>query len=131
MTAEQLRQQVEFLARAVKRLADALAQPKNEFIRDSAIQRFAFTFELTWKVLKRYLAVLGVEVRSPRDAIRGAFEQGLIPDDPVWLSMIELRNLTSHTYDEKVAERIFAELPACLQRLQSLVAQLERAVARL
>lgn len=131
MTAEQLRQQVEFLARAVKRLADALAQPKNEFIRDSAIQRFEFTFELTWKVLKRYLAVLGVEARSPRDAIRGAFEQGLIPDDPAWLGMIELRNLTSYTYDEKVAERIFAELPACLQRLQALVAQLERAVARL
>jgi nucleotidyltransferase substrate binding protein (TIGR01987 family) len=131
MNAEQLREQAEFLARAVQRLAGALAQPKNEFIRDSAIQRFEFTFELAWKVLKRYLAAQGVEVRSPREAIRAAFEQGLIRDDPVWLAMLELRNLTSHTYDEKIAERIYAELPGALARFEALLAALRQAVARM
>lgn len=131
MNAEQLRQQTENLARAVKRLADALDQPKNEFIRDSAIQRFEFTYELAWRVLKRYLAAQGVEARSPREAIRGAFEAGLIPDDPSWLGMIELRNLTSHTYDEKVAERIYAELPGMLKRFNALLARLRQAVPEL
>lgn len=126
MNAEQLREQVRFFERAVQRLAAALAQPKNEFIRDSAIQRFEFTYELAWKTIKRFLAYQGLEVRSPREAIRGAFEQGLIPDDPAWLAMIELRNLTSHTYDEKVAERIYAELPGILERLQALHARLAR-----
>jgi nucleotidyltransferase substrate binding protein (TIGR01987 family) len=127
MNAEQWRQQVEHLARAIARLADALAQPKNEFIRDSAIQRFEFTFELTWKVLKRYLAAQGIEARSPREALRGAFEQRLIGDDETWLTMIELRNLTSHTYDEKIAERIYAALPALLTRFQALLEALRRA----
>jgi nucleotidyltransferase substrate binding protein (TIGR01987 family) len=131
MNADQLQQQVEFLARAIQRLADALAQPKNEFIRDSAIQRFEFTFELGWKVLKRYLSVKGIEARSPRDALRGAFEQGLIDDDPAWLAMIELRNLTSHTYDERIAERIFAQLPGMLSRFQSLLRSLQSAIGRL
>jgi len=131
MNAEQLRQQVQFFDRAINRLAAALAQPKNEFIRDSAIQRFEFTYELAWKVLRRYLAYQGVEARSPRDAIRGTFEQGLIPDDPAWFAMIELRNLTSHTYDEKIAERIYAELPGILQRFQDLHARLSREIQRL
>ena len=82
-------------------------------------------------MLKRYLTALGIETRSPRDAIRAAFEQNLIPDDPAWLAIIELRNLTSHTYDEKIAERIYAELPAALQRFNNLLARLHQAVSKL
>ena len=63
-----------------------------------------------------------MEARSPRAAIRGAFEVGLLPEDEGWLAMIELRNLTSHTYDEKVAERIYKELPGMLNRFQDLLA---------
>lgn len=37
------------LRRAIARLDDALAQPENEYLRDAAIQRFEFSFELAWK----------------------------------------------------------------------------------
>ncbi len=121
MSAADLLSQAEYFERAVNRLADALAQPKNEYIRDSAIQRFEFTFELAWKLLKRYLSLQGLEARSPRESIRGAFEVGLLPEDEGWLAMIELRNLTSHTYDEEVAERIYGELLGILKRFQSLL----------
>lgn len=126
MNAERLRLQIDYFERAVARLADALAQPKDEYLRDSAIQRFEFTFELAWKVLKRYLAAQGVEARSPRAAIRGAFEVGLLPDDPGWLAMLDLRNLTTHTYDERIAEQIYAELPDVLMRFQGLLVALRR-----
>jgi len=122
---ERFRERLHLFRRAVDRLANALAQPKNEFLRDSAIQRFEFTFELAWKVLKEYLELQGLEARSPKAAIRGAFQVGLLPEDPGWLEMLELRNLTSHTYDEALAERIYGELPNALERFRQLLQRLE------
>jgi nucleotidyltransferase substrate binding protein (TIGR01987 family) len=118
---EKLKEQVALLRRAVARLASALAQPKDEFVRDSAIQRFAFTFEFSWKTLKTYLELQGLEARSPRAAIREAFATGLLPEDPGWLAMVELRNLTSHTYEEELAEQVYA----VLARLEALLSRLE------
>ncbi|GAA5336937.1 nucleotidyltransferase substrate binding protein [Thermus antranikianii] len=125
MQKERFRERLHLFRRAVDRLANALAQPKNEFLRDSAIQRFEFTFELAWKVLKEYLELQGLEARSPKAAIRGAFQVGLLPEDPGWLEMLELRNLTSHTYDEALAERIYGELPNALERFRQLLQRLE------
>ncbi|MCK4599339.1 nucleotidyltransferase substrate binding protein [Candidatus Bipolaricaulota bacterium] len=110
---------------AVERLADALDQPKNEYLRDAAIQRFEFTFELAWKVMKTYVECQGLEARSPRESIRMAFKTALIPEDVGWLAMIELRNLASHTYDEALAERIYAQLPDMLSRFRDLLAHLQ------
>ena len=61
------------LRTALARLGDALAQPKTEWTRDSAIQRFAFTFELAWKAVATVAQAHGVEARSPREAFKQAF----------------------------------------------------------
>jgi nucleotidyltransferase substrate binding protein (TIGR01987 family) len=122
---EKLKEQVALLRRAVARLASALAQPKDELVRDSAIQRFGFTFELSWKTLKTYLELQGLEARSPRAAIREAFATSLLPEDPGWLAMVELRNLTSHTYEEELAEQVYAALPQALARFEALLSRLE------
>ena len=55
--SEKLRNLLRLLDTALTRLEGALAQPVNEFVRDSAIQRFEFTFELFWKSLKAYAAI--------------------------------------------------------------------------
>ncbi len=106
------------LGLALTRLDGALAQPVNEFVRDSAIQRFEFTFELFWKSLKAYAEESGVEAFSPRDSVRTAFQLGVIQEHPDWFRMLEDRNLTSHTYNEATAESIYSHLPAycCLIR---------------
>ena len=52
--SDKLRNLLRVLDAALTRLEGALAQPVNEFVRDSAIQRFEFTFELFWKSLKGY-----------------------------------------------------------------------------
>ena len=75
--------------------------------------------------MKDYLSFSGVEARSPRDAIRGIFSTGLIKEDARWLAMIELRNLTSHAYDEAMAERIYGDLPGILECLKSLIISLK------
>ncbi len=121
---------IEALERAIGRLAAALAQPKTEWTRDAAIQRFEFTFELAWKAVARLAHVEGIEAPSPRQALRAALRLGWIEDDFAWLGMLDDRNRTSHTYNEATAEAIYSRLPGNLARLQSLYGQLVRALDR-
>lgn len=112
---------VDSFQKAYRQLSKALAQPKDEFVRDSAIQRFEFTFELFWKVLKQYAAREGIEVNSPRASIREAFRLKIIGSNPLYLEMLESRNLSSHTYEEELAEEIFSLLPAYARAMQEAV----------
>jgi nucleotidyltransferase substrate binding protein (TIGR01987 family) len=84
-------------SRSVSRLAEILAAPKTVANRDSAIKRFELTFELAWKSAKAYAASQGIVCRSPRDSFSEVFRLGLISDNPLWLKMIEDRNLSVRT----------------------------------
>jgi nucleotidyltransferase substrate binding protein (TIGR01987 family) len=95
--------------KALSRLAEVVNVSKvrqlNDFEADGLIQRFEFTFELAWKLMKSYADYQGTdkEIMGSRDAIRWAFENRLISDSDVWMEMIKRRNDTSHTYDEDTA----------------------------
>ncbi len=81
--------------------------------RDAAIQRFEYSFEAIWKTVKRYLDVVeGVEVASPKSVIRASMDNGLLNDRQVRaaLLMADDRNLTSHTYNEALADEIFSRI---------------------
>ena len=79
----------------------------DELLKEGLIQRFEYTHELAWKVMKDYAEYQGyTEVRGSRDAFRQALQMGLI-DDVAWMESIEDRNLTSHNYDEEVAEEVY------------------------
>lgn len=102
----------EQFAKAVQRLDAVLSEPKNEYIRDSAIQRFEFVTDLAWKTLQAVLEEqFGLEANAPKTALRMAHENGLVEDIETWLMMVDDRNLTSHTYDEELAERMYERLP--------------------
>lgn len=62
---------------------------------DATIQRFEFTIELFWKLLKSILESKGVEVQYPKDVLREAFTGHLIEDELTWLTMMNFgkRNL--------------------------------------
>ena len=110
------------LTKAVSRLAEVLKREKDEFIRDSAIQRFEFCFDLSWKTMKTFLEEYAkVQCVSPRACIREAYRNELIKYDQFWLKMADMRNQASHTYFEPLAEEIYAALPEALQRLEELV----------
>lgn len=75
------------------------------------IQFFEITFELSWNLMKDYLEEKGfADLRSPRDSIKTAFETELIKDGHTWLIALKNRNLTSHTYDEQLADIIVSEI---------------------
>jgi nucleotidyltransferase substrate binding protein (TIGR01987 family) len=81
-------------------------EPDNQLYQMALIQTFEFTFELGWKVVKDYLKYNGVEARLPREAIKEGFAAGVIEDGQLWIDMMDARNSTSHSYDEKVAAQI-------------------------
>ncbi|MBI4000729.1 MAG: nucleotidyltransferase substrate binding protein [Nitrospira defluvii] len=103
-----------------------MAQPVDEFVRDSAIQRFECTFELLWKSLKTYAEEAGVEVFSPRDSLRTGFQLGIIQERQEWFRMLEDRNLTSHTYNEATAESIYSHLRGYLELVRSALDELKK-----
>jgi len=90
-----------------KGLSEACAQPFDSFIRDSVIQRFEFCWELAWKTLKLRLEFLGIVAMNPRDVFKEALTAGLIKDGNIWSEAQRMRNLSSHTYDEKLADQVY------------------------
>lgn len=84
------------------------SRPLNDFEADGLIQRFEFTFELAWKLIKSYAEYQGIDkdIMGSRDAVRWAFDNGLISESDVWMEMIKRRDDTSHTYDENVAKEV-------------------------
>ncbi len=79
----------------------------DELLQEGLIQRFEYTHELAWKVMKDYAEYQGyTDIKGSRDAIRKALEMGII-DDEKWMDSIEDRNLTSHNYDDETANEIY------------------------
>lgn len=81
---------------------------KNEIVRDSLIQRFEFTYELTHKTLKDVMKYLGVTLENsfPRTIYKKAYVNNLISDDKVWIDLLEDRNSTSHIYIESLSDEV-------------------------
>jgi nucleotidyltransferase substrate binding protein (TIGR01987 family) len=111
---------------AVIRLEEVLSIPKTEIIRDSAIKRFEFTLDLSWKLLKEYLeSQKGIIVTSPKECFKEAFRQGIIDYDDMWLKMVEARNETAHTYNETTAEKVFNILADSLKLFKDLLIRIK------
>lgn len=95
------------LEKAVRSLEDIHRQKMDVYRRDGAIQRFEYTFELTWKMMQRVLKQQGIEAGSPKQVFRAALKIGLIDDLDKWFDFLEKRNLTVHTYNEDKADEVF------------------------
>ncbi|TFD96997.1 HI0074 family nucleotidyltransferase substrate-binding subunit [Jeotgalibacillus sp. R-1-5s-1] len=96
---------------AIARLEEALSEDAtNPLIVDGTIQRFEFTIELFWKTLKRALQSEGIETKTPKEALKEAYQAGWLNDESAWLQMLKDRNETLHTYNEELAREILAHI---------------------
>ena len=100
------------LEKALAKLIIALNKPMeaDRTNIDASIQRFEFTIELFWKLLKRLIENLGGEVSFPKEVLKEAYRANMISNEQIWLLMLEDRNQTSHTYDEELADKIYKNL---------------------
>jgi nucleotidyltransferase substrate binding protein (TIGR01987 family) len=105
------------------RLKEAIeAESLNELERNGLIQRFEFTIDLAWKVMKDYLEEKGFAFKpSPKDTLRQAQESGFINYAQVLIDGLEIRNELSHDYDgykfEKSETYLRQEIFPALQKL--------------
>ena len=82
-------------------------RPLTELEERGIIQAFEYTHELAWNVLKDFLEEQGVRnLYGSKDSSREAFKRGLIENGDAWMDMIQNRNLTSHTYNRDIAQKI-------------------------
>ena len=96
----------------------------SELEEQGLIKAFEYSYELAWNTLKDFLEYQGqTEIYGSRDAIRKAFELGLVTDGDGWMDMLASRNKTSHTYNEETAREISR---AVKQTYAALLSELNR-----
>lgn len=103
-----------------------------EQLRNSVIQCFEFTYELSHKMLKRYLESTAaspdeVDLSTFQNLIRTGNEKAILRSDwSKWRDYRQARNNSSHAYDEGLAQAVFAIAPDFLDEARYLLKELER-----
>ena len=113
MNAQDIRWQQRFanFKKAMQQLHNAVELSQQRALsyleKQGAIKAFEFTHELAWNVFKDYLQDQGFQhINGSKDATRAAFKIGLIADGEQWMAMIQSRNLSTHTYNQVIAEQL-------------------------
>ena len=136
-----IKQNLTFLAKAVasldklrRRVADESFMSRQDDVvrlglQAGLIQNFEFTYELSWKAMKRWLAnnvnpeiVDGV---TRRELFRLAAENRLIEDVDEWMLYHAARNQTAHRYDSNLAAETLALMADFVHAAQYLLATLK------
>ena len=111
---ERVKERVEVARKALSTLRELTNKPDLSLVeRDAAIQRFEYTFESAWKAAQAFLAEgEGVTANSPKSAVRASWQAGLLDEatSKLALQMCDARNMTAHTYNEKIAMTIYHRL---------------------
>ena len=125
---------------AISRFGEALdaltRQPDQPLFRDAVIKRFEFTYELSHKMLRRFLALAAADPEEIRqmsfpNLIRTGNEQGLLLGNwETWSNWRKARGTTSHAYDEEKAQQVVGEIPKFLEEARYLLERLKHRIGR-
>ena len=131
------------LRKALALLTEALAfwaaQPDGTalkpHLRSAVIQSFEFSYELSVRLLRRVLVERSesadrVVDLSFNDLLRAAADAGLLADAPRWREWREMRNATSHAYDEARAQAVAQRAAAFAEDAVNLLGALEASLAQ-
>lgn len=99
-----------------------------ETVRSGIIQNFEVAYELSWKMMKRWLetniSAESVDGVTRRELFRLAAESRLLEDVDLWMGFHAARNITSHSYDNATAEEVSVRAEQFVAAAQSLLASL-------
>lgn len=116
------------LVKAIKR---SQSEPADEELRDAVIQRFEYTYELSWKMMKREMEKNAsspdeIDKMSFRDLFRIAAEKGIISEPEHWFDYREKRNITSHAYDSEKAREVYKSALVFISDVKNLLEELKK-----
>lgn len=99
--------------------------------QDSVVQRFEYTYEMSWKLVKRWVSTnISPEDSEPawsrRELFRLAAKVGLIDDPKRWFSYHEARNVSSHTYNPASAKKVLSIVRLFSEDVKALVDRIDR-----
>jgi nucleotidyltransferase substrate binding protein (TIGR01987 family) len=128
---EKLKRKLDDTEKALNSLEEILKEKFSPIVRDATIQRFEYTFEITWKLLKDFLHFReGIVCNSPKSCFREAFSIGLLNEEETLssLEMTDDRNLTSHTYDEELADKLYQKINNHYELMKSLFERIKKLI---
>ncbi len=130
----------DFLSQALETLEQALREYRDNphllSSRDGCIQRFEYCYEMAVRTMRRYLALQPLMDAEQAHAfpyaeiIRKSAAAGLVAEVKLWLDFREARNKTSHAYDRKIAEEVYAMIPLFAEECGKMLGQLRQRIAR-
>lgn len=126
-----LKKKITDAVKAFGTFQEVLNEPYSKISRDASTQRFKYTVEAVWKCLQLFLKEReGLQCYSPKACFREAGGAGLLDEDETMkaLEMIDDRNLTSHTYQEQLADSIYNRLNAYAKIMGKLLEQMQGVV---
>ena len=110
------RHRFENYSRAYRLLREAVetaeARSLSTLEKEGLVQRFEYTWELAWKVLRDYLFAEGIVLNTvtPRSVLRAAYAAGVIADGEIWLAALDARNKMAHVYSQEAFETVVGEI---------------------
>ena len=107
------KQRFQNFEKAYLKLKEGVSREKlNELEENGLIQRFEFTLELCWNVLKDYMQEEGVAIKppTPKETIREAGKLNLIERPEILINALNLRNELSHDYDGDLSENSISDI---------------------
>src|SRR5690625_4841078 len=127
---ERLRERIQVAKKALATLLETIEiKEPSSIVRDASIQRFEYSFEACWKAGKLYLFDHeGLDVGSPKSVIRSFREIGIFSEQEtiLGLNMVNDRNLTVHTYNEGLAEKINKNIPKYFTFMDNWIERMEQ-----
>ena len=111
---ERIKERIAVARQAWKTLNSLLKRRRSKIVRDAGIQRFEYTLEAVWKAGQEYLSEMErIQAASPTSVIRASNSTGILnrTQTRTCLKMALDRNLSVHTYNEDLANQMFARLP--------------------
>lgn len=120
--------QIGQLGQALMRLEESLAKEPTEIVKDAAIQRFEFCFELSWKLMQSLARLNRLEAGGAKSSIRLAARLGIIEDPDMWFNFLTARNYSTHIYNEAMASVVYEKAKEFLPEARKMLEKARQAI---
>lgn len=132
-----LKQKLQNYKKALLSLEDILLKIKSHresedftIYRDSVIKRFEYSLEVARKLMSKYIEFVDRKINGQKLVLRQAFAFDLIEDD-IWFTMVDDRNITTHEYDEKIANELLESIYVYAVKLREFCSVIEGKIEEL